>query len=83
MQAAPEPLKVLIVEDDEDDFILARDLFSEFSGPRAQLDWMKNFSTGLEAMARNQHDICLVDYRLGAQNGVESVASRLIVPPNG
>jgi PAS domain S-box-containing protein len=71
VQAAPEPLKVLIVEDDEDDFILARDLFAEFDGPRAQLDWMKNFSTGLEAMARNQHDIYLVDYRLGAQNGVE------------
>jgi PAS domain S-box-containing protein len=32
---------------------------------------MKNFSTGLDAMIRNQHEVCLVDYRLGAQNGIE------------
>jgi PAS domain S-box-containing protein len=61
----------LLIEDDEDDFILARDLFSEFVGPRIQLDWLKSFASGLEAMARNQHDVCLVDYRLGAQNGIE------------
>jgi len=77
VQATPEPLKVLLVEDDEDDFILARDLFSEFGGPRVQLDWMRTFSTGLEAMARNQHDICLVDYQLGAQNGVELLRAAL------
>jgi PAS domain S-box-containing protein len=73
VEAAPtaEPVKVLLVEDDEDDFILTRDLFSEFAGPRVQIDWLKTFSTGLEAMARNQHDICLVDYRLGAQNGID------------
>jgi PAS domain S-box-containing protein len=73
VQIAPpgECLKVLLVEDDEDDFILTRDLFSEFGGQRVQIDWMKTFSAGLEAMSRNQHDICLVDYRLGAQNGIE------------
>ena len=73
MQFVPtgDPLKVLLVEDDEDDYILARELFSEFQGRQVQLEWMKNFVTGLDAMTRNQHDVCLVDYRLGAQNGVE------------
>jgi len=67
----------LLVEDDEDDFILTRDLFSEFGSQRVQIDWMKTFSTGLEAMARNRHDVCLVDYRLGAQNGVELLRAAL------
>ena len=68
----PNPtLRVLLVEDDEDDYIIARDLFAEFRGGQIQLDWMKNFSTGLDAMTRNQHDICLIDYRLGAHNGIE------------
>jgi DNA-binding response OmpR family regulator len=66
-----EPLKVLLVEDDEDDYFLARELFAEFQGRRVQLDWMKTFASGLEAITRNHHDICLVDYRLGAQNGIE------------
>jgi len=62
---------VLLVEDDEDDYILARELFGEFRGQQVQVEWLKNFSTGLEAMTGNQHDVCLVDYRLGAQNGIE------------
>ena len=72
-----EPLRVLLIEDDEDDYILARELFSEFKGQRVQLDWMKNYSTGLDAITRNQHDVCLVDYRLGAQNGVELLRTAL------
>ncbi len=64
-------VRVLLVEDDEDDYILARDLFAEFRGGQVTIDWRKNFAAGLEVMIRNQHDICLVDYRLGAHNGVE------------
>ncbi|HEV2391890.1 MAG TPA: response regulator [Verrucomicrobiae bacterium] len=66
-----ETIRVLLVEDDEDDYILARELFSEIPGQRFVLDWVKTFDTGLENLSRNQHDVALLDYRLGAQNGVE------------
>ncbi len=69
--ADAEIIKVLLVEDDEDDFIIARSLFGEIKSRRFTLEWAKTFSSGLTAMTLNQHDICLVDYRLGAQNGVE------------
>src|SRR6266436_6437696 len=59
-------VKVLLVEDDEDDFVLAQDLFSEMPGQRFALDWERSFDAGLKAMTLNQHDVCLVDYRLGA-----------------
>jgi PAS domain S-box-containing protein len=70
-------LRVLLVEDDEDDFILAKGHFADMQRTRVQLDWMRNFAAGLEAMTRNQHDICLVDYRLGAQNGIELLRAAL------
>ena len=41
------------------------------SGCRFQLEWVNTYQAGLEAMARNQHDVCLLDYRLGARNGIE------------
>jgi two-component system cell cycle sensor histidine kinase/response regulator CckA len=72
-----EQIKVLLVEDDEDDYILTRGLFSEMRGNRVKLDWCKSYSLGLEAMARNQHDLCLVDYRLGKHNGVELLKEAL------
>src|SRR5437879_9542876 len=64
-------IKVLLVDDDEDDAIIARDLFSEIQGQRFVVDWASSFQAGLAAMELNQHDVCLVDYRLGAQNGIE------------
>ncbi|HTA30693.1 MAG TPA: PAS domain S-box protein, partial [Candidatus Cybelea sp.] len=66
-----ETIKVLLVEDDEDDYILTRGLFTEMKGRRFQLEWFKSYQLGLAAMVRNQHDVCLVDYRLGAKNGIE------------
>src|SRR5581483_3021429 len=73
----PELVRVLLVEDDEDDYILTRGLFADMRGCRFQLDWVRSFELGLTAMARNQHDICLLDYRLGAKNGIELLKEAL------
>jgi two-component system, cell cycle sensor histidine kinase and response regulator CckA len=69
--SSPEVLKVLLVEDDEDDYILARGLFTEIGDKRYKVQWISSFDAGLTAMLRNEHDVCLVDYRLGALNGIE------------
>jgi len=66
-----EILKVLLVEDDEDDFIITRDLLGEIPGKKYYVEWAKTYEQGLELMALNRHDICLLDYRLGPYNGVE------------
>ena len=63
-------IKILLVEDDEDDYILARDLLGEIPGHRFALDWVSTYEGGLETMLLNQHDVILVDYRLGPENGV-------------
>jgi PAS domain S-box-containing protein len=62
---------VLLIEDDEDDFIITRDLLGEIPGKRFSVEWAKNYEDGLEIMVLNRHDVCLLDYRLGAYNGVE------------
>lgn len=65
------PVRVLLVDDDEDDFVITRDLFSEMGGKRYKLDWESNYEDGLAAIQRGEHDICLLDYRLGAHTGLE------------
>ncbi len=70
-------IRVLLVEDDEDDYILTRGLFTEMTGCQFKLDWFKSYHLGLEAMVRNQHDVCLVDYRLGSQNGIELLGTAI------
>jgi PAS domain S-box-containing protein len=65
------PVKVLIVDDDEDDYILTRDLLSEIQGTKFVLEWVDNFAAALERMKQKQHDVYLLDYRLGDRNGLE------------
>src|SRR3974390_1433340 len=66
-----ELVKILLIEDDEDDFIIARGLLAEIRGFKYVLDWAKTYEEGLQTLLLNQHDICLVDYCLGAHNGLE------------
>jgi PAS domain S-box-containing protein len=73
MQAeAPAPsIRVLLVEDDEDDYRLTRDLLAEVRGYRIELDWAESYEAGLSALARRAHDVCLLDYRLGECTGLD------------
>lgn len=64
-------IKVLLVEDDEDDYILTRDLLSEIESSRFELTWAATYQEALKLIKRNGHDICLIDYRLGEHTGVD------------
>ena len=67
----PHHFRVLIVEDDEEDFMLTRDLLKDIQGCAYSIEWAQTFEEGLSAMRKNHQDICLVDFRLGAHDGVE------------
>lgn len=62
---------VLLVDDDDDDYIVTRDLLEEATDHIFQLTWVDNYEEGLEKLCQNQHDAYLLDYRLGAESGLE------------
>jgi signal transduction histidine kinase len=64
------PIRALLIDDDEDDFLLTRDLISELGG-RYTLDWIATYEGGLEAICSATHDVILLDYRLGTRSGIE------------
>lgn len=65
------PIKVLLIEDDEDDYVFTRELLADVHVPRYQLDWVSTYEAGLQAIVAQQYDIYLLDYRLGERNGLE------------
>jgi two-component system, cell cycle sensor histidine kinase and response regulator CckA len=71
------PIKVLLIDDDEDDYILTRDWFDEFQVTVSELEWVSSYAAGREAIAQNRHDIYLVDYRLGEGNGLELLSEAI------
>lgn len=62
---------LLLVEDDEDDYVLIRDILSEIPNWTIKLDWARTFDLGLERATTGRHDLCFLDYRLGERNGLE------------
>jgi signal transduction histidine kinase len=65
------PVRVLLVEDDEDDYLLTRDLLSEIEGNPYHLDWVKDYDAALGAIKEGRHAVCLLDYRLGPRTGLD------------
>src|SRR5271157_4796383 len=62
---------VLLVDDDEEDYLITRDLLKDIKGKRFDIQWASSFESGLALMKRNNHDIFLIDCNLGAHNGLE------------
>jgi diguanylate cyclase (GGDEF)-like protein/PAS domain S-box-containing protein len=69
------PIRVLLVDDDEDDFVMTRELLRE-AGPGAfQLDWICNYEEAIVAIERRDHAVYLLDYRLGEHSGLDILRS--------
>jgi len=62
---------LLMVEDDEDDYLLTCEMLAEIERTRYDITWAKTYDEGLAALTSNSHDVCLLDYRLGASTGLE------------
>ncbi len=64
-------IRVMIVDDDEDDYILTEDLLQQIGRDRFAVEWVATGKTALEAMRSNAYDVFLLDYRLGAVTGLD------------
>jgi len=65
------PIKILLVEDDEDDYVLVKQLLLNVSPSRFILDWVNTYAGALKAIGSGHFDLCLLDYRLGSRDGLE------------
>jgi PAS domain S-box-containing protein len=65
--------KILLVEDDRDDYILTRSLLADASGTEFELDWVSSYDQALEELGTPHWDAVLVDYMLGANSGLDLV----------
>jgi signal transduction histidine kinase len=62
---------ILIIDDDEDDYLIIRSLLEDISQEPLHLDWASSYAEGEKLLAENRHSVCLMDYQLGAKNGIE------------
>src|SRR5215212_2813642 len=72
-----QPIRVLLIDDDQDSYILTRHKLSKIPGGNFTVDWAASYDAGLVEIKKNGHDVYLLDYRLGAQTGLELLREAL------
>ncbi len=65
--------RVLLVAENEDDFLFIQDLLGDTKHETFHVDFAQSFHAGLEALDRRYYDIVLVGYNLGYHSGAEFV----------
>ena len=75
-------IKVLLIADDEDDYILTRDLLAEVKGGDYALDWAGSYAEGLKLVGRGEHHVCLMDFCLGEKRDVELILEARKLSPS-
>ncbi|MDQ3366617.1 MAG: response regulator [Myxococcota bacterium] len=73
---SPAAIRVLLVEDDEEDYLLTRRLLKDTAGASFDVAWVRGYETAMEVL-REQHDVWLVDYRLGTHTGLELIGAAI------
>jgi PAS domain S-box-containing protein len=64
-------VRVLVVEDNEADFVYLRYLLHEVGRTEYEVDWTQTYEEAKAAIAKNEHDVYIFDYSLGARNGLD------------
>ena len=66
-------ISVLLVDDDEDDYLITKDLAREIKHQQYQIDWVDSYEDALERLKSQQYDVYLIDFRLGAHTGLDLI----------
>lgn len=69
--SASDVVRVLIVEDSEDDYILLQANLAGSGRQHYELTWVKSAEEALEIVRAGDHDIHLYDYTIGETTGID------------
>jgi diguanylate cyclase (GGDEF)-like protein len=66
-----KPVRVLVVEDSADDYRILKVMLSKISHRAYVPDNVPTYSGAMERLRRHEHDVYLVDYKLGPDSGLD------------
>lgn len=64
-------IRILIIDDDEDDYFITSEYLRQIEEYHLQINWSYKFSDAIDQVRKRQFDIYFVDYRLGAKTGID------------
>ncbi len=77
MATIADEIRVLLVDDDEDDFLITEEFLEDSPDTKFHLDWTSNYDEALEEIRNESYDVYLIDLHLGRWNGFDLIKSGL------
>jgi DNA-binding response OmpR family regulator len=66
-------IRVLLVDDDEDDYFLTREYFQDLVNWKFDITWCATFKDAEYQIRNNKYDLYLFDYLLGESTGIDLI----------
>lgn len=66
-----EPIRILLIDDDEDDYLITKRAIDKIPDSPFTLEWCSDYDLAKELISERNHDIYLVDYQLGEHTGLD------------
>lgn len=74
-----ERVEILLIDDDEDDYVIVKDLLSDIKHTRFNVEWEPDYEQALEKLKQESYDVYLIDYRLGERNGLDLLKEAMLM----
>lgn len=68
-----DAIKILLIEDDEDDVLLTKEYLQEIENYTFDVTWEPELASAREKILKGHYDLFLIDYRLGSENGLDLI----------
>lgn len=72
-------IRILLVEDDEDDYFLFRNYISDIKIGKYSLTWASTFEKAIALIRKKEHDIYFFDFMLGSRNGLDLIKECVMI----
>ncbi len=71
------PIRVLIIDDDEEDFFITSEYIKKIRSREFVIDWCFRYKDAFENIVEGNYDIYFIDYYLGAKTGLDLMKEAL------
>ena len=66
-----------MIDDDNEDFIIIKDILKNKEDCKYTIDWISNYEEGLQVLLEDRHDVYFIDYFLGAHSGIVMISKAI------
>lgn len=71
MPSKDDVVRILVIDDDQDDFMIISDYIKAIDPDRFIINWCFKYGDALDHMRKRENNIYFVDYRMGAKTGLD------------